>query len=321
MPSLPLAVSDLDQIPEWFFEVYSDEAVDLRAEQAWDIKRPVAIKAAITGAFFTRASNPTQPYLPEEIAQEAIESAEAGACAVHIHVRNAAGIPVGKLDYYRQTIGTIRDRLNESVVIDGCTVFKTIHKAKEVIDEELFETSPVNTTACFIGNSILALPPAYQQAHARLLQEVGIKPQIAVYTNGDVDTARRYLIEPGLVEPPFYWIVVPAMPGCVPAPNPSSMVENLTPLLRHIREVTPESVIEVCAAGRAASYTAALALVLGVECIRVGKEDTIYRWPHRPDLVEQNAQAVRDARAMAEAMGRTVATANDLRDWIQVPAR
>lgn len=321
MPSLPLTGAELDQIPDWFFEVYSEEAVDLRGEPAWEIKRPVAIKAALTGAFFTRASNPTQPYLPDEIAREAIESVEAGACGVHIHVRNAAGIPVGKLDYYRETIGAIQDRLGESVVIDGCTVFKTIQKVKEVVDARLFETSPVNTTACFIGNSIFALPPTYQQAHARLLQEVGIKPQIAVYTNGDVDNARRYLIEPGLVEPPFYWIVVPAMPGCIPAPDPSSMVDNLTPLLRHIRQLTPESVIEVCAAGRAASYTTALALVLGVECIRVGKEDTIYRWPHRPDLIERNSQAVRDVRTMAEAMGRTIATADDLRDWVQVPAR
>lgn len=308
-------------VPEWVFEVYESETVDLRSERPWDLDRPLVIKAAITGAFFSRASNPTQPYLPPEIADEAVATVVAGAAGVHIHVRNADGIPIGKVASYTDAIDRIRAAAGSDVVVDGCTVFKTIEKAREVAAARLFETSPVNTTACIIGNSILAIPPRYQRAHAEILRELGIKPQIAVYTNGDIDSAVRYLIEPGLVSPPFYWIIVAGLPGCFPAPDPPTMAQNLLAAVQQIRAVSPgESLIEVCAAGRASSYLTALAMVIGVECVRVGKEDTIFRWPHRDDLLETNATAVEDARAMATALGRRIATAADLRSMLGIEA-
>lgn len=312
---------DLDQIPEWFFRVYEDETVDLRGERPWDLSRPIAIRAAITGAFFSRNVNPSQPYLPAEIADEANAAIAAGACSVHIHVRNHEGIPIGKLDSYREVIGPVRDRWGDDVVVDGCTVFKTIHKTKEVIDAGLFETSPVNTTACIIGSSILAIPPRFQVKQTQLLLDAGIKPQIAVYTNGDIDSAVRYLIEPGLLTPPYYWIVLPALPGCTPMPDPITASQNLTQTVAQIRAASPgDSVIEVCAAGRASSYVTAQAMLLGVECVRVGKEDTIYRYPHRDDVIESNAQVVQDAVAMASALGRDVASATDLRTMLGLSA-
>lgn len=308
-------------IPEWFFKIYEAETVDLLEEPRWNLDRPLAIKAAITGAFFSRNNNPDQPYSPDEIAEEAVESVQAGACGVHIHVRNADGIPIGKVSAYEETVGLIRKELGEDVVIDGCTVFKTIEKAREVIESGLFETSPVNTTACIIGNSILAIPPRYQQAHAELLRRARIKTQIAVYTNGDIDSAVRYLIRPGLVEPPFLWIIVPALPGCFPAPDGLTMAQNLVSAVGQIRAVSPgDSIIEVCAAGRASSYLTALAMVIGVDCVRVGKEDTIYRWPHRDDIIDRNATAVRDASDMATALGRELATAADFRRLLRLDA-
>lgn len=311
----------LDQVPEWFFQVYEDESVDLREERPWKLDKPIAIRAAITGAFFKRTNNPTQPYLPEEIAAEAIDAVAAGACGVHIHVRNEDGIPVGKREYYDRSIDPIREKYGNEVVIDGCTVFKTIYKAQEVLETRLFETSPVNTTACIIGNSILAIPPRYQRAHAELMADTGVKPQIAVYTNGDIDSAVRYLIEPGLLEPPYYWIILPSLPGCFPTPDPITMAQNITAAVQQVRAASPgESVIEVCAAGRGASHITALAMLLGVESVRVGKEDTIYRYPHRNDLIESNAQAVRDAVAMATALGREIATPTQFREMLGIAA-
>ncbi|MPZ60605.1 MAG: 3-keto-5-aminohexanoate cleavage protein [Propionibacteriales bacterium] len=314
----------LEEVPEWFFQVYETESVDLRDERPWDVDRPLAVRAAITGAFFSRTNNPTQPFLPEEIAEEATDAVAAGACGVHIHVRNAQGIPVGKREYYERAINPVLEKYGDGVVVDGCTVFKTIYKAQEVLDFGLFETSPVNTTACIIGNSILAIPPRYQRAHAELMLDRGVKPQIAVYTNGDIDSAVRYLIEPGLLEPPFYWILLPGLPGCIPTPDPLTAAQNLTTAVQQIRSVSPgDSVIEVCAAGRGSSHLTALAMVLGVESVRVGKEDTIYRYPHRDDLVESNAQVTADAVKMATALGREIATAAQFRDMlgIETPGR
>ena len=52
--------------------------------------------------------------------------------------------------------------------------------------------------------------------------------------------------------------------------------------------------------------------------VRVGMEDTIYRWPHRDDLVARNCDSVADMVNLARILGREIATADDVRDWLKV---
>src|SRR5688572_25566207 len=48
----------------------------------------VIITCAITGSIHTPSMSPYLPVTPQEIAQSAIEAAEAGAAIVHLHARN-----------------------------------------------------------------------------------------------------------------------------------------------------------------------------------------------------------------------------------------
>jgi uncharacterized protein (DUF849 family) len=47
----------------------------------------VVITAAISGGIHTPTMSPYLPYKPDDIADQAIEAAEAGAASVHIHAR------------------------------------------------------------------------------------------------------------------------------------------------------------------------------------------------------------------------------------------
>lgn len=303
------------------FSQQGEMLVDLVHEKKWTVPPKVAISAAVCGSFFRRDSNPNQPYSPEEILAEATGAIEAGAAMVHIHVRNSEGWPSSNIKYYHAVLSPLIERFGDSVIRDGCTAFRPFAKTDELLAKKYFEVSPVNCTATFIGNTIIAFSPAHMQAHARALNVAVVRPQMAVYGPGDVDNARRFLIELGIVKPPYFWIVLHGLPGCgLPMHDPIATVEGLAQTVRAIRKVTPEGIIQVCAAGRASSYLAATGMLLGVESIRVGMEDTIYRWPHRDDRIERNSDVVTDMANLARVLGRDIASASEVRQWLHLQA-
>lgn len=75
------------------------------------------VSCAITGAIHSPSLSPYLPYTPEQIAQNAIDAANAGAAVVHIHARNPeTGAPSSDLSIYQDIIDRIRAR-NQDVVI------------------------------------------------------------------------------------------------------------------------------------------------------------------------------------------------------------
>lgn len=75
------------------------------------------LNCAITGSIHVPSMSPYLPITPDEIAQNAIDAANAGASAVHIHARNPEdGMPSSDLAIYEQIIDKIRAR-NKDVII------------------------------------------------------------------------------------------------------------------------------------------------------------------------------------------------------------
>src|SRR5438105_13601556 len=69
----------------------------------------VIIPCAVTGAIHTPTMSPYLPITPEEIAQAAIQAAEAGASIVHLHARNPQdGSPSQDPALFRQFLPKIR---------------------------------------------------------------------------------------------------------------------------------------------------------------------------------------------------------------------
>lgn len=316
MTNYPQGSTDL------IFSQQGELLVDLLAEKKWNVPKTVAISAALVGSFYRRDSNPNQPYSPEEIIREAEASIEAGASIIHIHVRNAEGWPSANLNYYDAVMNPLKAKYGDRIVWDGCTAFRPFEKTEALLRKGYFELSPVNTTATYVGNLIIGFSPAHMRAHVEAMAAVGVRPQLACYGPADVDTARRFLIEPGIVKPPYFWLILHGIPGCgVPMNNPLTMAEGVIQSMRAIRELTPDAVIQVSAAGRASGYIAAAGILLGADSVRVGMEDTIYRWPHSDEVIAKNADPVSDMVRLARALGREPATAADVRGWLDLPVK
>lgn len=283
----------------------------------WEIPEKLAVSVAITGAFFRHDQNPNQPITPDEIRDSAFSVLEAGASTVHIHVRDDQGYNVLSLERFKAVIEPLKNKYPD-LIVDGCLVPALEGEWEEmqrVLDSKLLDGAPINTTATYIGDSLFAKPAPLMMEKTRRIVESGAIPEIAVYTDGDVSNADRFLIRSGLIETPAVWLILPALPGCSPMDNPKQMIDGLTRMVSAIRDIDPEGMIMVCAAGRASMYVATLAALMGLH-IRIGMEDTYWLWPHRDDRIQSNLQVYEMAKHISAITGREIATPAEYRKMI-----
>lgn len=284
-------------------------------QPAWDVPDKIIIQPAITGAFFTRNANPNQPITTDEILQEARACLLEGASAIHLHVRDENGYNTLSQEKFEAVVGPLRQEF-PGVSIDGCYVTALEgewDEMKRCLDAKILDAVPVNTTAVYNGDSLFAKPVPLLLEKTRLVLESGARPIIATYADADVNNAERYLFRSGMLGPGQTWCVLPGLPGCSPMENPRQMFDGLLRFTSLIRDVDPEAKILVCAAGRASIYLATIAAALGLH-IRVGMEDTVWKWPHKQEKVQSNLEVFRLAKQLAEVLGRSVATPAEYRE-------
>lgn len=286
----------------------------INIQPKWNIPNKIMINTTICGGLLMPSSNPNMPITVKDIYKAAREICLAGAPMLHVHVRDDNGYNAIDPGKFHEVIDPIREEFPD-VIIDGCLVANREgywEKMESLLKEGLFDISPVNCTANYAGDRLFCPYPHQIIEKAELLQKYNVKPHMAVFTDGDVDTAYRYLISTKLVEPPYDFGILPALPGCSPMKSPERMVESLVRMNGLIQEAAPDAHVIVCSAGRASSYLATLSIILGLN-IRVGMEDTPWVWPHKDDLITNNAEQFKKFKAIAEALGREVYTADEYR--------
>jgi 3-keto-5-aminohexanoate cleavage enzyme len=288
---------------------------DGQIQPSWEVPRKIVVQPAITGAFYSRRANPNQPQTTAEILAAARECVQAGASAVHIHVRDDRGYNTLSVERFEEVVLPLREEFPD-LSIDGCYVCALAgewEQMKIALKRQLLDAVPINTAAVYNGDALFAKPAPMILEKTRLVLEAGARPIVAVYADADVDNAYRYLFASGLLESGQIWCMLPALPGCSPMNTPQQMIDGFQRMTRQIRDVDPDAKILVCSAGRASSYLVTLAALAGFH-IRVGMEDTVWRWPHRSEKVESNLQAFESARGIVTLLGREVATPTEYRE-------
>ncbi|MCY1450408.1 beta-keto acid cleavage enzyme [compost metagenome] len=91
-------------------------------------------------------------------------------------------------------------------------------------------------------------------------------------------------------------------------------------MVDQIRQIDPDATIAVCAAGRSTLYMTTVATMLGLN-IRVGTEDTPWKYPNSDELLTSNLEMFAMARDIAGLLGRRPASADEYRRMIGKPAR
>ena len=86
------------------------------------------ISCAITGAVHTPSMSPYLPVTPEQIAQQSIAAAQAGAAIIHLHARNSEdGRPTASADAYMRFLPRIAEQTDAVInITTGGSVTMTL---------------------------------------------------------------------------------------------------------------------------------------------------------------------------------------------------
>jgi uncharacterized protein (DUF849 family) len=292
------------------------------------MNREVILSCAVTGAGDTVAKHPAIPVTPRQIADSAIEAAQAGAAIVHIHVRDPkTGKPSRDPHLYHETVAHIRET-NIDVVLNltagmggdfffnpddaargghGTDMANAVERVRHV-EELLPEICTLDCGSLNFGDgAFLATAPILREM-ARRIQTAGVKPEIECFELGHVFLAKQLIAE-GLIDAP------PLFQLCLGIPwGAEATTEAMLAMRNHLPAGANWAGFAI---GRMQMPFVAQAILLGGN-VRVGLEDNI--WLDK-GVHASNGSLVQRAREIVERLGARVLTPMEARQRLKLKTR
>lgn len=264
------------------------------------------LTCAVAGGIVT--GNPNQPATREQVIEEAVGAARAGASIVHIHARTTGGEMTQAPEDYLAIKQAVREQVDD-VVLNFTTGGKLGSPAEErrrslQADPEL---ASLNCGSLNFGpdDVVFMNPKSLIEELAEEMADRNIVPEYECFDMGMAVTAAR-LATTARGAPGFVHMVLGVIGGA-----PAS-VESIQLFARMVPDGLPWMVTAI---GRHNFPMMAVTLALGGH-IRTGLEDVVYVAPG--EYAQSNAQLVTRARTLCEAIGRPVATPAQAREILQI---
>lgn len=281
--------------------------------------KKLVINVAPVGALITKKQNPAQASNAEEIANEVIEAYNEGAAMFHVHCRED-GAAVFKAELYKQTLDLVYKKAPD-IITDICSVSSFTHegaehRVKPLVDPLLkfgrkyAEIAAINPITMAIGQMVLIATPEGIEEECKYMEDVGVKPELAGYTVSTIDLLKEHLIDKGIAKKPYFIDVVAGVHNSTQA-VPSA--EGFVNVIQAWRALPPDTVWQGIMGGRNWLPLTVLAIMLGADVIRVGKEDMIHTYPHKDELIKSSAAVVKKVATIAKELGRDIATPSEAR--------
>jgi uncharacterized protein (DUF849 family) len=289
----------------------------------------VFITCAVTGNLTTPDQTPHLPITPEEISDACLGAAEAGAAIAHIHVREpGSGKPSMELGYYRDVVERIRAKNTQLIlnittgpggrfvpspdeprVAAAGTTLMVPEKRVEHISVLKPEICTIDLNTMNSGQQVVINTPANVRRMAKVMREAGVKPEVELFDSGDIALMHDMLKDGSLQGPVLCSFVMGVRYGFQPSPETVIYARNLLP---------SDAQFTAIGIGRSAFTSVAQSYLAGGH-VRVGLEDAVYL--SRGQLAPSNAAMVEKARRMVEDLGGQIATPQETREIIGLPAR
>jgi uncharacterized protein (DUF849 family) len=294
------------------------------------------ITCAVTGSIHTPSMSPHLPVTAEQIAEDAVAAAEAGAAIVHLHARNPVdGSPDQRPESFVPFLGVIKQRSN-------CIINLTTGGAATMpIDERLRPAAAFKPEVASLnmGSMNFGLYPMLERFKTfkhewecpylegsrdrvfrntfadieRILSscaEAGTRFEVECYDIGHLYTLAHFA-DRKLITPPFFVQSVFGILGGIGAhPEDVLMMKRTADRL-----FGTDYHWSVLGAGRNQMKVAAIAAAVGGH-VRVGLEDSLWAGPGK--LAASSAEQVRIVRKIIEGLGRSVATPDEARELLSL---
>jgi len=287
----------------------------------------VIVTVAPTGNFHGKEANPSLPLGPQEIAKAAYDCWNEGASIVHIHGRNENGLPTNDPVFFQEVDRLIREHKSNIIIQHSMAPANPFLLGLDVEVADVDDGVRTSTTLPPPEMVSLEVAPSnmiqndkivytlwnrlWAEKVARELLRKGIKPEVEIYNNSDMDDL-EYLIDRGVLSKPYYVTFVLGMHRV------NNQASRYSPKhLMHLVDLLPaDSMFSVMGIGRTEFEATTLSLLLGGNA-RVGFEDNIYI--EKGKLAESNAQSVAKIVRIARELGREVASPKEARQMLGIP--
>ena len=282
------------------------------------------ITCAVTGNLTKPDQTPYLPITPEHIADECLAAAQAGAAAVHIHVRDpATGKPSMEVELYRDVVDRIRKRNTELVInlttgpggryvpdaedpkryAPGTTLLPPEARVQHIglIRPDICSLD-LNTMNS--GPDVVMNTPRNVRRMAALIRQAGVMPELEIFDSGDLHLAQDLIAEGTLQGPGLWTFVLGVKYGFAANPETLLYARNLLPT---------GAVWSAFGIGRSEFPIVVQSWLYGGH-VRVGMEDNIFL--EKGVLAKSNAELVAKAAHLITQMGGYIASAIDMRSML-----
>ena len=284
--------------------------------------RKVVITCALTGGADSVAKSPAVPVTPEQIANSAVEAANAGAAVVHIHVRDPeTGKPSMAQELYAEVVERIRGSGVDMVInltsgpgarfipgeddpqvpAEGTTLAAPAARMRH-IEALQPEVCSLDVATMSFGEHVFMNVPAHLREMADRAKATKVKPELEVFDVGHIELAKALIAQGHVAAPPLFQLCLGISYGA-PA-NSETML--------HMRNSLPEGANwSAFGISRQQFPMAAQTVLLGGH-VRVGLEDNLYLGPG--ELAPGNGALVERAVGVVEILGAAVASPAEARE-------
>jgi len=284
-------------------------------------ERKTILTCAVTGNLTRPDQTPHLPITPEQIANECLAAAEAGAAVVHIHVRDpVTGKPSMEIDHYRDVVDRIRRQRADLVInlttgpggryvpseddpkiyAPGTTLLPPEKRVEHIAlirpDICSLDLNTMNS-----GPDVVINTPRNVRRMAAVIRSSGVMPELEIFDSGDLHLARDLITEGTLNGPGLWTFVLGVKYGFSASPE----------TLMYARNQLPAGAIWAAfGIGRTEFPMVAQSWLYGGH-VRVGLEDNIYL--EKGVLAKGNAELVSKAVDILKSLGGDVASPAEAR--------
>ena len=300
------------------------------------VTQKVIITCALTGSGHTPSMSPHLPYTAEQIIDQGVAAAEAGAAVLHLHARDATdGRPTADPAVFAEYAKGIKQRSDVVISISsGGGTGMTVEERLKGVLELRPELCTLNLGTMNYGSfpmidryrgkfafgweepyleSTRAEPFVSTYADIEYMlkvvgPETGARFEAEAYDTGHLYTLAYYL-DKGLAQPPIY---VQTIFGTMGGTGPD--LDHIVHMKRTADRLLGDAYQwSTLGAGRYQMGIVTAAAIMGSH-VRVGLEDSLYLG--KGQLAESNADQVRKIRGILEALSLEIATPAEAREML-----
>jgi uncharacterized protein (DUF849 family) len=263
---------------------------------------PLILMSAPNGAYKTQADHAALPLTPSELATTAKQCLDAGANMLHLHIRDAQGRHSLDVQGYRDATAAVRAAVGQSLVLQVTSEAAKVYAAPA----QIAMVRELKPEAVSVGLREVDQPEIGEKGLSAFFQWLArerVMTQVIAYDVADLHRWQDLRARGVVPDAPWFLLFVLGRYSAGQTSQPSDLVPFV-----HARG-GPEP-WAVCAFGAAEHACVTTAAALGGH-VRVGFENNLYL--KDGSLAADNAALVTQAAQAAHALGRPLATANQIR--------